>query len=103
MQIFSNNEPLALAEILEIYEPYTTEKISHERHFVQSLHGKTAICSILTIKPQPIMLKFLPIMLLSNAQKVSFYAQYYAHDYCNYTTVHTQINNWISIYSWAPD
>ena len=32
------------------------------------------------IKPRPIVLKFLPIMLLSNTQKIA----YYAHDYCNY-------------------
>ena len=38
-------------------------------------------------KPRPIMLKFLPIMLLSNAQKIAYYAQYYAHYYCNYATV----------------
>ena len=38
----------------------------------------------------PIMLKILPIMLLimSSAQKVTHYAQYYAHNYCNYATVH---------------
>ena len=41
----------------------------------------------LTHKPQPIMLNFLPIMLLSNAQKFAYYAQYYAHDYCNYAIV----------------
>ena len=40
------------------------------------------------IKPQPIMLNFLPIMLLSIAQKVTYYAQYYAHN-CHsvYTTL----------------
>ena len=45
------------------------------------------------IKPWPIMLNFLPIMLLSNAQKFACYnyAQYYAHDYCNYATVHTKL------------
>ena len=36
------------------------------------------------------MLEFLPIMLLSSAQKVTYYAQYYAHNYCNYATVHIQ-------------
>ena len=37
------------------------------------------------------MLEFLPIMLLSSAQKyyIAYYAQYYAHNYCNYATVHT--------------
>ena len=30
-------------------------------------------------KPRPIILNFLPIMLLSNAQKFANYAQYYAH------------------------
>ena len=34
------------------------------------------------------MLNFLPIMLLSKAQKFAYYAQYYAHDYCNYVTVY---------------
>ena len=38
-------------------------------------------------KPQPIILNFLPIILLSKAQKFAYYAQYYAHDYCNYATV----------------
>jgi len=37
------------------------------------------------------MLKFLPIMLLSSAQKVTHYAQYYAHNYFNYATVELQI------------
>ena len=41
-------------------------------------------------KPQPIMLNFLPIMLLSSAKKFAYYAQYYAHDYCNYATVYIQ-------------
>ena len=42
-------------------------------------------------KPWPIILKFLSIMLLSSAQKICLlYAQYYAHDYCNYATVHIQ-------------
>ena len=47
------------------------------------LHSGT----IATHKPRPIMLNFLPIMLLSNAQKFAYYAQYYANDYCNYATV----------------
>ena len=34
-----------------------------------------------------LLLNFLPIMLLSSAQKVAYYAQYYAHNYCNYATV----------------
>ena len=39
-------------------------------------------------KPQPIMLNYLPIMLnLSSAQKVVYYAQYYAHNYRKYATV----------------
>ena len=41
------------------------------------------------------MLKFLPsIMLLSNAQKVANFAQYYAHNYnyCNYATVRGEAN-----------
>jgi len=42
-------------------------------------------------RPQPIMLKFLPIMLLSSAQKLTHYAQYYAHNYFNYATVQLQI------------
>ena len=37
------------------------------------------------------MLKFLPIMFLSNAQKVAHYAQYYAHNYFNHATVQVQI------------
>ena len=31
-------------------------------------------------RPRPIMLKSLPIMLLSSAQKIAHYAQYYAHN-----------------------
>ena len=38
-------------------------------------------------KPRPIMLNYLPIMLLSSAQKVVYYAQYYAHNYRKYATV----------------
>jgi len=37
------------------------------------------------------MLKFLPIMLLSSAQKLTHYAQYYTHNYFNYTTAQPQI------------
>ena len=40
------------------------------------LHSGT----IATHKPWPIMLNFLPIVLLSNAQKIAYYAQYYAHN-----------------------
>ena len=42
-------------------------------------------------RPRPIMLNFLPIILLSSDQKGTHYAQYYAHiaNYCNYATVHT--------------
>ena len=39
----------------------------------------------------PIMLKFLPIMLLSSAQKLAHYARYYAHNYFNYATAQPQI------------
>ena len=37
-----------------------------------------------------IMFNFLPIALLSTAvlRKVAYYAQYYAHNYCNYVTAH---------------
>jgi len=42
-------------------------------------------------RPRPIMLKFLPIMLLSSAQKVTHYAQYCAHNYFNYATAQPQI------------
>ena len=51
-------------------------------------------------KPRPIMVKILPIMLLSSAQKVTHYTQCYAHNYCNYATVLTQsyhFNDYISI------
>ena len=34
-----------------------------------------------------LLCSILPIMLLSSAQKVTHYAQYYAHIYCNYATV----------------
>ena len=41
-------------------------------------------------RPRPIMLKILPTMLLSSAQKVTHYVQNYAHHHCNYATVHIQ-------------
>jgi len=47
--------------------------------------------AVINPRPRPIMLKFLPIMLLSSAQKVTYYAQYYAHNYFNYATVQLQI------------
>jgi len=37
------------------------------------------------------MLKFLLIMLLSSAQKITHYAQCYAYNYFNYATVQLQI------------
>ena len=45
-----------------------------------------------SVSPRPIMLKILPIMLLSSAQQVTYYAQYYTHiaNYCNYATVNIQ-------------
>ena len=39
------------------------------------------------------MLKVVPIMLLSSAQKVIHYAQYYTHNYYNYATVHNSYKN----------
>ena len=39
------------------------------------------------------MLNFLPIMLLSVLKKVTYYAQYYAHNYCDYAQVHIQFYN----------
>ena len=38
-----------------------------------------AIKIVYIVRPRPIMLKFLPIMLLSVAQKFTHYAQYYAY------------------------
>ena len=35
----------------------------------------------ITSRPRPIMLKILPIMLLSRAQEIAHYAQYYTHKY----------------------
>ena len=60
------------------------------------------MCNCAWVKSQPTMLKFLPIMLLSNTQKVAYYAQYYAHNYCSYATVHIIFNNQISIVSSSP-
>ena len=38
------------------------------------------------------MPKFLPIMLLSTVQKVTYhYAKYYAHNFCDYTTAHIEL------------
>ena len=36
---------------------------------------------IIINRPRPIMLKILPIMLLSSPQKIAHYAQYYARKY----------------------
>ena len=60
------------------------------------LHG-TLQCQILhhifyiVAKPQPSMFKILAIMLLAMLKKVTYYAQYYAHNHCNYVTVHIQL------------
>ena len=46
------------------------------------------------------MLNFLSVMLLSSAPNEIYYAQHYAHNYCNYATVHIQFyyfNDYISI------
>ena len=45
------------------------------------------------------MLNFLAIMILTSAQKVTHYTQYYAHNYCKDATVHIVIilNEYISI------
>ena len=47
------------------------------------------------------MLTFLPIMLLGSAQKITHYAQYYVHNYCNYAIAHVQVyysfNDYINI------
>ena len=37
------------------------------------------------------MLNFLPIVLLSSAQKVTYYAKYYAQSYYNYAKVYIQL------------
>ena len=44
-------------------------------------------------RPRPIMLKILPIMLLSNAQNSTHYAQYYAHESWKYATINWHKNN----------
>ena len=41
-------------------------------------------------------------MLLSSAQKVTHYAQYYAHHHCNYATVHIQFYYHIRIVRLLP-
>ena len=50
-----------------------------------SRSSESPLCDNSTItftgRPQPIMLKNLFIMLLSSAQKIAHYAQYYAHKY----------------------
>ena len=43
------------------------------------------------ISAQPIMLNFLPIILLSSAQKCNPCALYYAHNYSNYAFIHNLI------------
>jgi len=50
-----------------------------------------AVFNSLPARLWPIMRKFLPIMLLNSAQKVTHYAQYYVHNYFNYATVQPQI------------
>ena len=55
---------------------------------VSEVRGLSTI-RCLIVKPRPIMLSFLSIMLLSNAQNFAYYAQYYAHNYSNYATVYS--------------
>ena len=52
---------------------------------------------------------YLLALLFSNTQKTTQYAQYYAHDYCNYATVHLLatillflMTSYISIVAWIP-
>ena len=47
-------------------------------HYAQNYTG---------IKPHPIMLSFFTFLPIMGAQKCAYYAQYYAHDHCNYATV----------------
>ena len=64
-----------------------------------SIHLGTKLTGLL-IRPQPIMLKILLIMLLSSAHKITHYAQYYAHHHFNFVTDYTQFiifNDSISI------
>jgi len=80
----------------------TTESLEYNRDLIDSskyfLAMSFVLCDItrqaevlLPInRPRTIMLKFLPIMLLSSAQKVTHYAQYYGHNYFNYATVQPQ-------------
>ena len=43
------------------------------------------------VRPQPIMLSFLPIIAFEQcSKKVTDYTHYYAHHYCNYATVYIQ-------------
>ena len=49
-----------------------------------SIHLGTKVTGLL-IRPQSIML----IMLLSNAHKITHYAQYYAHHHFNFVTDYT--------------
>ena len=55
--------------------------------------SKGIIMCYIAIKPRPVVLNVLPIMLLSSAEKVAYYAQYYAHKYCNYATIYMQFIN----------
>ena len=42
--------------------------------------------TFLCVSPGLLCSNFLSIILLSSAQKVTYYVQYYAHNYCNYAT-----------------
>ena len=45
------------------------------------VYSNSKIKMLTQCRPQPIMLKILPIMLLSSAQKIAHCALYYAHKY----------------------
>ena len=60
---------------------YKKNKIEHNEEILREIRTRIMI-EIQNIIPTS--------LLLSSAQKLTHYAQYYAHNYCNYATVHMQ-------------
>ena len=71
------------SECMCVYAPEAINNYKHDinpiwlvKQILKPLYGSySRLLILLGIRPQPIMLKILPIMLLSRAQKVAYYAQ----------------------------
>ena len=59
---------------------YTRDSMAHAVKSITILMIVITIAIRVLIRPRPIMLNILPLTLLSSAQKLAHYAQYYAHN-----------------------